>query len=237
MTTTIEANSDAAEVAKFDAIAATWWDPEGEFKPLHELNPVRLAFVRQHTELLGQRVADVGCGGGILSEAMARSGADVTGVDLAMEALGVAKAHAAGENLNINYQHTEISDFAEANCGRFDLVTCMELLEHVPDPARLVADCAALLRPGGTAFFSTINRTARAYALAVVGAEYLMRLLPVGTHDYKRFIKPAELSQFIRSAGLDLGRMRGIHYNPLTKAHGLNSNVSVNYIVAATKPE
>ncbi|MEM7294927.1 MAG: bifunctional 2-polyprenyl-6-hydroxyphenol methylase/3-demethylubiquinol 3-O-methyltransferase UbiG, partial [Pseudomonadota bacterium] len=175
-------NSDAAEIQKFDAMAAGWWDPDGDFKPLHELNPLRLSFVQKETKLDGARVLDVGCGGGILAEAMARCGAIVTGVDLAADALAVARAHAADQAVDVNYVCEPIAEHASANLDNYDAVTCMELLEHVPDPAQLVADCARALRPGGTVFFSTINRTPRAYALAVVGAEYVLRLLPRGTH-------------------------------------------------------
>ncbi len=237
MTAESPANTDSAEIQKFDAMAAGWWDPDGDFKPLHELNPLRLGFVQKEIELDGSQVLDVGCGGGILSEAMARCGAEVTGVDLAADALAVAEAHAADQGVAVSYICQAIGEFANSHAGQFDVVTCMELLEHVPEPGQLVADCAQALRPGGTVFFSTINRTPRAYALAVVGAEYLLRLLPRGTHDYDRFIRPSELGEFARQAGLNLGRLRGIHYNPLTMAHALNTDVGVNYLLSAHKPE
>ncbi len=229
-------NADPSEVAKFDALASRWWDPGGEFKPLHEINPLRLGYVAQFAGLDGAGVVDVGCGGGILSEALARRGARVTGVDMAGEALAVARLHAAAGGLDIDYRHGTAEELASERPGSADVVTCMELLEHVPDPGRLVAACAELLKPGGWAVFSTINRNPKAYALAVVAAEYLLRLLPRGTHDYERFLKPSELAAFARDAGLEVRGISGIRYNPLTSAHTLADDTGVNYLLAAQRP-
>ncbi len=229
------ANVDPGEVAKFNAMAARWWDPDGEFKPLHELNPVRFGFIADEQPLTGLKVLDVGCGGGILTESLARAGASATGIDMAADALGVARLHAEAQGLDIHYEVTDAGSFGTRHAGEFDVVTCMELLEHVPDPSVLVNDCAQLLKPGGVAYFSTINRTPKAYALAVVGAEYIMRLLPRGTHDYERFIRPSELAASLRAANLDLKRLKGLRYDPLTGAHSLTDDTDVNYILSAER--
>ncbi len=231
------ANVDPAEVSKFNAMASRWWDPDGEFKPLHELNPLRFSFIADGLDLRGKNVVDIGCGGGILTESLALAGADATGIDMAADALAVARLHARASELDIDYQHTSASDFLKDRHGQFDLVTCMELLEHVPDPALLVDECAQLLKPGGQACFSTINRTFKAYALAVVGAEYVLRLLPRGTHDYQRFIKPSELATAIRKAGLEITEIKGLRYDPLTGIHALSDNTDVNYVMRTRKPE
>lgn len=230
-------NIDSDEVSKFDRMAARWWDPKGEFRPLHELNPVRLRFISGHVVLAGAKVLDVGCGGGILSEAMAKAGASVTGIDMAEKALNVARLHAADSGLEIGYHAGTAEAHLEKHAGEYDIVTCLELLEHVPDPASLVTSCAQLARPGGRVFFSTINRTMKAYALAVVGAEYIMRLLPKGTHDYEKFIKPSELSAWSRDAGLNLIEQAGMHYNPVFGSASLNNNVDVNYLACFARPE
>ncbi|MEO0996353.1 MAG: bifunctional 2-polyprenyl-6-hydroxyphenol methylase/3-demethylubiquinol 3-O-methyltransferase UbiG [Pseudomonadota bacterium] len=229
-------NADPSEVAKFDALASRWWDPDGEFKPLHEINPLRLGYVAQFAALDGAGVVDIGCGGGILSEALARRGASVTGIDMAGEALAVARLHAQAGGLDIDYRQGTAEEFANERPGSADVVTCMELLEHVPEPGRLVAACAELLRPGGWVIFSTINRNPKAYALAVLAAEYLLRLLPRGTHDYDRFLKPSELGAFARDAGLEVRGISGIRYNPLTSAHALADDTDVNYLLAARRP-
>ncbi|MEM8984137.1 MAG: bifunctional 2-polyprenyl-6-hydroxyphenol methylase/3-demethylubiquinol 3-O-methyltransferase UbiG [Pseudomonadota bacterium] len=230
-------NVDPAEVAKFDAMAARWWDPDGDFKPLHQLNPVRFGFVADRVALNGARVVDVGCGGGILSESLARAGATVTGIDLAGEALSVARLHATASNVDINYRELPSSALANEEPGTFDAVTCMELLEHVPDPQALIDDCVTLLKPGGKAFFSTINRTAKAYALAIVAAEYVMRLVPRGTHEYDKFLKPSELAAMLRNSGFVVDEVAGLRYDPLGGMHSLTKNPDVNYVIAAHKPE
>ncbi len=236
MSTTTTANVDPAEVAKFDAMAARWWDPDGEFKPLHELNPIRFGFVADRAELREHHALDVGCGGGILTESLARAGAITTGIDMATEALAVARLHAESEQLNIDYRDVPSAELAAERPAQFDVVTCMELLEHVPDPAELIGDCYRLLKPGGQAFFSTINRTPKAYALAVIGAEYIMRLLPRGTHDYRKFIRPSELAAGLRGAGFVLDEIAGLNYDPFGGMHALTARPDVNYIVAASKP-
>ncbi|MEO0579259.1 MAG: bifunctional 2-polyprenyl-6-hydroxyphenol methylase/3-demethylubiquinol 3-O-methyltransferase UbiG [Pseudomonadota bacterium] len=229
-------NVDPAEIAKFDAMAARWWDPQGEFKPLHQLNPVRYGFVADRAELAGRKVVDVGCGGGILTESLARGGADTTGIDLASEALAVARLHAEANGLSIDYREVPSSQLADEQPGTYDVVTCMELLEHVPEPAELIADCARLLKPGGKAFFSTINRTPKAYALAIVAAEYIAQLLPRGTHDYQKFIRPSELAAMLRQAGFALDEIAGLRYDPIGGMHSLTNSPDVNYVVAAYKP-
>lgn len=228
-------NVDPQEVAKFDGLASGWWDLNGDFKPLHELNPLRLSFIRQTAPLDGRHVLDVGCGGGILSEALARAGAIVTGIDMAEEALSVARLHQQGQTFEIDYRLATAEALASELPGAFDTVTCMELLEHVPEPASLVSACAKLTKPGGDVFFSTINRNPKAYALAVVAAEYLLKLLPRGTHDYDKFIKPSELATYCRRAGLTVRTVAGLNYNPLTGGHSLTSEPDVNYIVRATR--
>jgi 2-polyprenyl-6-hydroxyphenyl methylase / 3-demethylubiquinone-9 3-methyltransferase len=224
-------NADPAELEKFSNLAHRWWDPAGEFKPLHDINPLRLDWIAQHAPLQGARVLDVGCGGGILAEAMARRGAKVTGIDLSEKALRVAQLHLLESKLDIRYEMSAVEDVA----GEFELVTCMELLEHVPDPAAMVAACARLVRPGGQVFFSTINRNPKSYLFAVVGAEYVLGLLPKGTHDYQRFIKPSELSRWSRAAGLRVDELIGMTYNPLTRVYRLGADCDVNYLLRATR--
>jgi 2-polyprenyl-6-hydroxyphenyl methylase / 3-demethylubiquinone-9 3-methyltransferase len=229
-------NVNPAEVAKFERLASRWWDSEGESRPLHDLNPVRLGYIAERAVLKGARVLDVGCGGGLLSEAMARAGADVVGIDLAPAVLEVARLHLLESGLKVDYRETGTEALAQAMGGQFDVVTCLEMLEHVPDPASVIRACADLLRPGGRLFVSTLNRTPRSFATAIVGAEYVMRLLPRGTHHYARFIKPSELGADLRAAGLVLEDLRGIGYNPLTREAWLSDSVAVNYLACAVKP-
>lgn len=229
-------NADPLEIQKFSELAHRWWDPTSEFRPLHEINPLRLEWINAKVPLAGKRVIDIGCGGGILAESMARKGADVTGIDLSEKALKVADLHSLESGVNVRYKLIAAEAMAAEEAGQYDVVTCMEMLEHVPDPAAIVQACAALVKPGGHVFMSTLNRNPKAYLFAVLGAEYILRLLPKGTHDYEKFITPAELSQFARSAGLDLNSMRGMGYNPLTKIYSLNHDTSVNYLVACTRP-
>jgi len=228
-------NVDQAEIEKFDSLAHRWWDPAGEFKPLHDINPLRLEWIERHAGLAGRRVLDVGCGGGILAESMARGGAHVTGIDLSEKALRVAQMHLGISKLEVSYQRAEVEAFAAAHAGEFDAVTCMELLEHVPQPAGMVAACARLVRAGGQVFFSTINRNAKAYLFAVIGAEYVLGLLPKGTHDYQRFIKPSELARWSRDAGLRVEEMIGMTYNPLTQRYRLGADCDVNYLLRARR--
>jgi 2-polyprenyl-6-hydroxyphenyl methylase / 3-demethylubiquinone-9 3-methyltransferase len=229
------ANADPAELEKFGKLAHRWWDPEGEFRPLHEINPLRLDWIAQHAALEGSKVLDVGCGGGILAEAMARRGAQVTGIDLSDKALRVAQLHLLESRLEVQYENVSVEDYAAAHAGKFDVVTCMELLEHVPEPAAMVAACARLVRPGGQVFFSTINRNPKSYLFAVVGAEYVLKLLPKGTHDYLRFIKPSELSRWSRAAGLRADELIGMTYNPLTRRYRLGRDCDVNYLLRTTR--
>ena len=224
-------NVDQAEIDKFSALAHRWWDPEGEFRPLHEINPLRLEWIAGHAALEGASVLDVGCGGGILTEAMARRGARVTGIDLSEKALRVAELHLKESRLDVRYEKAEVEQLT----GEFDVVTCMELLEHVPEPAGMVAACARLVRPGGRVFFSTINRNPKSYLFAVVGAEYVLGLLPKGTHDYQRFIKPSELLHWTRDAGLRSVEMIGMTYNPVTRRYRLGSDCDVNYLVCCAR--
>jgi 2-polyprenyl-6-hydroxyphenyl methylase/3-demethylubiquinone-9 3-methyltransferase len=230
-----EANIDVTERDKFDAIASGWWDPEGPFRPLHELNPARLKFVADRATLAGARVVDVGCGGGILAESLARKGAEVTGIDVASRVLATARLHLHESGLEVDYQEITVEDLAAEMPGQCDVVTCMEMLEHVPEPASIVRSIAQLLKPGGHAFFSTLNRTPLAFALGIVGAEHIARLLPRGTHRYDRFIKPSELSAWARAAGLQVRDMSGLHYNPITRSVMLGGNVQVNYLVHVEK--
>ena len=223
-------NADPAEIAKFDAAAPRWWDPDGKFRPLHDLNPARLDYIEARAGLAGSRVADIGCGGGLLAEGMARRGARVLGIDLAPEALAVARLHALQSGLAVEYREVTVEALAVSAPRQFDLVTCLEMLEHVPDPAAVVASIARLVRPGGNAVFSTINRNARSFALAIVGAEYLMRLLPMGTHRYARLIRPSELSRWARTAGLELVDLAGLAYDPFGRHARVTSDVSVNYL-------
>jgi 2-polyprenyl-6-hydroxyphenyl methylase/3-demethylubiquinone-9 3-methyltransferase len=228
-------NADPAELEKFGKLAHRWWDPEGEFRPLHEINPLRLDWIAQHAALEGSKVLDVGCGGGILAEAMARRGAQVTGIDLSDKALRVAQLHLLESRLAIEYLSVGAEDLADSRAGSFDVVTCMELLEHVPAPSAMVAACARLVRPGGQVFFSTINRNPTSYLFAVLGAEYVLGLLPKGTHDYQRFIKPSELSRWSRAAGLRVDELIGMTYNPLTRIYRLGTDCDVNYLLRATR--
>ncbi|TAK47727.1 MAG: bifunctional 2-polyprenyl-6-hydroxyphenol methylase/3-demethylubiquinol 3-O-methyltransferase UbiG [Betaproteobacteria bacterium] len=228
-------NVDPAELAKFSELAHRWWDPASEFRPLHEINPLRLAWIAGHAPLDGREVLDVGCGGGILSEAMARLGARVTGIDLAERALKVAQLHLLESRLAVRYELESAESLARGQAGRFDVVTCMELLEHVPDPASTVAACAKLTKPGGQVFFSTINRNPKSYLFAVIGAEYVLKVLPRGTHDYARFIKPSELARACRGAGLREVELTGMTYNPLTQRYRLGADCSVNYLLRCAK--
>jgi 2-polyprenyl-6-hydroxyphenyl methylase/3-demethylubiquinone-9 3-methyltransferase len=228
-------NVDPQEVAKFSELAHRWWDPASEFKPLHEINPLRLGWIDKLAPIAGRKVLDVGCGGGILSEAMARRGAKVKGIDLSERALKVAELHQLESKAGVNYEKIAAEDLAAREPGAFDVVTCMELLEHVPDPVSTVAACAALARPGGHLFFSTINRNPKSYLFAIIGAEYVLRMLPRGTHDYARFIKPSELAQHCRAAGLEVSNIIGMTYNPLTGVYALGRDTDVNYIVHAVK--
>lgn len=223
-------NTDADEVARFEALASRWWDPQGAFKPLHDINPLRLAFVEASAGLAGKRVLDVGCGGGILAESMAARGAGVTAVDASEAALVTARLHLEESGLEVDYACATAEQMAEQHAGTFDVVTCMELLEHVPDPSSVVAACARLARPGGEVIFSTINRNPKAYLLAIIGAEYLLGLLPRGTHDYAKFIRPSELDRWARGAGLSLDELRGLTYNPVTRCYRLSADVDVNYL-------
>ena len=230
-------NADPAELRKFESIASRWWDPTSEFRPLHEINPLRLGYVDLRSGLFGKRVLDVGCGGGILSEAMAARGAIVTGIDLGAANIEVARLHLLESGLAVHYRCTSVEALAAEQPGAFDAVTCMELLEHVPDPASVIEACARLVRPGGPVFLSTLNRSPKSFLLAIVGAEYLLGMLPKGTHDYAKFIRPSELGRWLRSAGLGLEHMTGLTYNPLTRTYALDpDDVSVNYIVCARRP-
>lgn len=228
-------NADPAEIAKFNALAAEWWDPQGKFKPLHDLNPLRLAFIEQHCSLAGKTILDVGCGGGILTEALAKTGGELTGIDLAEAVLHAARLHATNQQLNIDYRAISIEALADTQPEHFDVVTCMELLEHVPDPARTIAACAKAVKPGGHLFFSTINRNWKSYFQAILGAEYILKLLPKGTHDYAKFIKPSELISWVRAADLSPRDLKGLSYNIITQTYKLVANVEVNYFVYAIK--
>ena len=234
MTSTL--NADPAELAKFSDLAHRWWDKEGEFRPLHQINPLRLDWIHGLCSLKGQQVLDVGCGGGILSDAMARLGAQVTGIDLAAKPLRVAQLHALeAQTPNVQYREISAEALAEQQPGSFDVVTCMEMLEHVPDPSSVVHACAALVKPGGFVFFSTLNRNPKSFLLAIVGAEYVLNMLPRGTHEYAKMIRPSELASYCRSADLDLRHTRGMAYNPLTQRYWMNADTSVNYLFATQK--
>lgn len=226
-------NVDPAEIEKFSQLAHRWWDPNSEFKPLHDINPLRLRYIDDLASLLGKKVLDVGCGGGILSEAMARAGAAVTGIDLAEKSLAVAKLHLHESKLGVDYRRVSVEELAMEQAGCFDVVTCMEMLEHVPDPGLTVAACAALAKPGGWVFFSTINRSPKSYLFAVIGAEYVLKLLPKGTHEYARFIRPSELGRCCRDAGLNVQEVIGMTYNPFSRKYSLNADTGVNYILSA----
>lgn len=231
----MQTNADPAELAKFSELAHRWWDPQGEFRPLHEINPLRLAWIDGLCALPGKAVADVGCGGGILAEAMARLGARVTGIDLAAKPLKVAQLHLLESALEVEYLLSSAEDLAAQRPGQYDVVTCMELLEHVPEPSSTIAACARLVKPGGRVVFSTINRNPKAYLFAVIGAEYVLKLLPRGTHEYERFVKPSELARWCRDAGLRTLAMKGMTYNPITKAYSLGEDCDVNYLVCCGK--
>ena len=229
-------NADPHEIQKFSELAHRWWDPTSEFRPLHEINPLRLEWINARAPLRGKKVIDIGCGGGILAESMARKGADVTGIDLSEKALKVADLHSLESEVSVRYKHIAAEEMAAQEPGQYDVVTCMEMLEHVPDPSSIVRAAATLVKPGGLVFFSTLNRNPKAYLFAVIGAEYLLRMLPKGTHDYAKFITPAELSQFVREAGMHVDGFKGLSYNPLTKIYALNQDTDVNYMVACSRP-
>lgn len=237
MTDTRNENVDAAEIARFEALADRWWDSEGDFKPLHDINPARLEFIDERVGLQGKRVLDIGCGGGILAEAMAARGATVTAIDMAAAPLAVAQIHLRESGLEVEYMKSTAEDHAEARPGAYDVVTCLEMLEHVPDPSQVVAACSRLVRPGGQVFFSTINRNPKAWIMAIFGAEYVLRLLPRGTHEYAKLIRPSELGEWIRAAELELNGFTGMHYNPFTRACTLGGNVDVNYLAHARRME
>ncbi len=228
-------NVDAAEIQKFSELAHRWWDPNSEFRPLHEINPLRLKWIDGMAAIAGKKVLDIGCGGGILAEAMAGLGAEVTGIDLSEKALKVARLHLLESGQKVDYRLIAAEDLAAEMAQQFDVVTCMEMLEHVPDPASIVAACARLVKPGGWVFFSTLNRNAKSYLLAVIGAEYILKLLPRGTHDYAKFIQPAELARMAREAGLEVTELIGMSYNPLTKIYRLEADTDVNYLVATRR--
>ncbi len=223
-------NVDPAEIAKFEELASRWWDKQGEFKPLHEINPLRLHFIDERVQLNGKRILDVGCGGGILSESMAKLGADVTAIDMGKAPLSVAKLHAMESEVEVNYQQITVEELAEQQPHSFDAVSCMEMLEHVPDPASVIAACQKLVKPGGSVFFSTINRNPKSYLFAIVGAEYVLKMLPRGTHEYAKFIKPSELDEWARLANLQLKNITGMTFNPLTNHYKLGNDVDVNYM-------
>ena len=230
-------NADPQELAKFSELAHRWWDPESEFRPLHQINPLRLDWIESHVRVAAKRVLDVGCGGGILSDAMARRGADVLGIDLAAKPLKVAQLHAIEAGTpSVAYREVAAETLAQECPVQFDVLTCMEMLEHVPDPSAIVAACAALVKPGGWLFFSTLNRNAKSFLFAIVGAEHVLKLLPKGTHEYAKFIRPSELASWCRSSGLELSDTRGLEYNPITRRYWLSGDTSVNYMIACRKP-
>ena len=230
-------NADPQELAKFSQLAHRWWDPKSEFKPLHEINPLRLNWIDKHASLTGKTVLDIGCGGGILSESMAGLGASVTGIDLSEKALGVARLHLLESGKTVDYRMISAEDLAAQAPASFDVVTCMEMLEHVPAPASIIAACSALAKPGGHVFFSTINRNPKAYLFAVLGAEYILRMLPKGTHDYAKFLRPSELSRWARSVNLEPDDLIGMTYNPFSDKYSLGSNTDVNYLLHAVKAD
>ena len=234
--TTARDNVDAAELAKFDSFAARWWDTEGDFRALHEINPLRLDWIRQQVKLAGRKVVDIGCGGGILTESMSAANATVTGIDMAEGPLAVAKLHQHESGAEVDYRQCTAEELSEAEPGQYDVVTCLEMLEHVPDPSQVIRSCAELVKPGGHVFFSTINRNPKSFMFAIVGAEYILRLLPSGTHEYEKFIRPSELEAWARSAGLELQSSIGMQYNPLTKVYSLGPNVDVNYLMSFRRP-
>ena len=228
-------NVDQSEIAKFSALAHRWWDPNSEFKPLHAINPLRLDWIKSFIDLDGKKVLDVGCGGGILAESISQSGAETTGIDLSDKALKVAELHALEVGANLTYRSISAEALAQEQPEQYDVVTCMEMLEHVPDPASVVRACATLCKPGGTLFFSTLNRSPKSYLFAIIGAEYILKLLPKGTHEYAKFIKPSELVAFTRHAELELLGMKGLSYNPITQVYSLNNDLNVNYMIAVRK--
>ena len=229
--TTAHTNVDPSEVAKFEALATSWWDTEGESKPLHEINPLRLSFIESNCKLNDKNIIDVGCGGGILSEALAKANAQVTGIDMGEMPLNIARLHALEAGLTIDYQQITAEEKALQSTAQFDVVTCMEMLEHVPDPVSVIEACSQLVKPGGDIFFSTLNRHPKAYLLAVLGAEYIMKMLPKGTHEYDRFIRPSEMASWCRQAGLEVQDITGLSYNPFTKSYSLGNDVKVNYLM------
>lgn len=232
-----EHNVDPSEIRKFEDLATRWWDKNGEFKPLHDINPIRLNYINTGSPLSGKKVVDIGCGGGILSESMARAGATVTGIDMGKAPLSVARLHAMEEDLEIDYQQITAEQHAAENPASYDVITCMEMLEHVPDPSSVINACMQLVKPGGSIYFSTINRNAKAFMFAIVGAEYVMKLLPKGTHEYSKFIRPSELDVWARQAGLELISIEGITFNPLTNMFRSSRDVDVNYMVHYKRPE
>lgn len=234
---TAKDNVHPHEIHKFGSMAERWWDPEGEFKTLHDINPLRLQFIQQYAAVAGQRIVDVGCGGGILTEGLARLGAEAMGIDLSEDLIDIADLHGLETGVNADYQKISAEDLAEQQAGSFDHVTCMEMLEHVPDPGAIIAACAKMVKPGGKVFFSTLNRKPKAYLLAILAAEHVLQMLPKGTHEYKTFIKPSELCQSARSVGLELEGMVGIEYNPFNKHFSLGKDIDVNYIAAFKRAE
>ncbi len=235
--TSARQNVDAAEVAKFDALASRWWDPDGDFRPLHEINPLRLDWIRQQVDLDNTRALDIGCGGGILAESLAVAGAEVTGIDMAEGPLAVARLHQIESGTEVTYRQTTAEELAAEQPGQYDVVACLEMLEHVPDPSAVIASIAELVRPGGHVFFSTINRNPKSFLFAIVGAEYVLKLLPAGTHEYQKFIRPSELESWARSAGLELRNSIGMHYNPLTREYSLGPDLDVNYLMYFRRPK
>lgn len=228
-------NADQTEIEKFSALAHRWWDPTSEFKPLHAINPLRLDWIQKHTEISGKKVLDVGCGGGILTESMAKAGAQAKGIDLSEKALKVADLHSLESGVAVQYEYISAENLAAKEAAQYDVVTCMEMLEHVPDPLSIIKACTQLVKPGGKVFFSTLNRNPKSYLLAIIGAEYILQMLPKGTHDYKKFIKPSELGEFLREAGLEMNEIIGLSYNPITQVYSLGRDTDVNYLVACTK--
>jgi 2-polyprenyl-6-hydroxyphenyl methylase/3-demethylubiquinone-9 3-methyltransferase len=237
MTTAQNSNHDPQELAKFEKLASRWWDRNSEFKPLHDINPLRAGFIDTKVRVAGKRLLDIGCGGGILSEAMAQRGALVTGIDLGEAPLAVARLHLLESRLDIHYERASAEDYAAVHAGTYDIVTCLEMLEHVPDPAAIITACHRLLKPGGHLFVSTINRNPKAWLFAVVGAEYVLRMLPRGTHDYGKFIKPSELAAWARASGFEQGELKGMSYNPFTRNYSLGQDVDVNYLMHLVKPD